>query len=109
MGKAIGIDLGTTNSVAAFKQAEIQVFPVEGNSSTSEHKLMRSVVSCEDGKILTGNRAYQSFKQFPKDTIISIKRLMGRGFSDEAVQKQHSHYAYKITTPQQCTDNSLAV
>jgi len=109
MGKAIGIDLGTTNSVAAFKQAEIQVFPVEGNSSTSEHKLMRSIVACEQGRLTVGNRAYDKLLNNPEDTIISIKRLMGRGFGDPAVQKQQSHYAYKIIQPTLGTDNSLAV
>jgi molecular chaperone DnaK len=108
MGKAIGIDLGTTNSVAAFKLADVEVVTAEDNAPP-ERKLTRSVVAYNQGQLTVGDKAYNQLRYDPENTIVSIKRLMGRGFGDTAVQKQQSHYAYKIIKSQQGTDNSLAV
>ena len=108
MGKAIGIDLGTTNSVAAFKLASVEVV-TEADNTPPDRKLTRSVVACEQGKITVGDKAYNQLRADPENTIISIKRLMGRGFSDEAVQKQKSDLGYKITQPTEGTENSIGV
>ncbi len=108
MGKAIGIDLGTTNSVAAFKLASVEVV-TEADNTPPDRKLTRSVVACEQGKITVGDKAYNQLRADPENTIISIKRLMGRGFSDEAVQKQKSELGYKIAQPTQGTENSIGV
>jgi len=108
MGRAIGIDLGTTNSVAAFKLADVEVVKAEDNPPP-ERKLTRSVVAYDQSNIVVGEKAYNNLLHDPENTIISIKRLMGRGFGDSAVQKQQSNYAYRITKLQQGTDNSLAV
>jgi len=108
MGKAIGIDLGTTNSVAAFKHGMLEVVTADDNSPP-DRKLTRSVVAYKQGKLLVGEKAYDEFKNEPENVIMSIKRLMGRGFSDPAIQQQKSHYAYKITEPTQGTENGIAV
>lgn len=108
MGKAIGIDLGTTNSVAAFKLASVEVVTANDNTPP-DRKLTRSVVACEQDQITVGDKAYNQLRADPENTIISIKRLMGRGFSDEAVQKQKSDLGYKITQPTQGTENSVGV
>lgn len=110
MVKAIGIDLGTTNSVAAYIPSEkkAEVITAEDNSPP-DRKLTRSVVAYEQGKLLVGEKAYNQLKADPENVIMSIKRLMGRGFSDSAVQQQKSHCAYKITEPTQGTENGIAV
>ena len=108
MGKAIGIDLGTTNSVAAFKLANVEVVTAADNAPP-DRKLTRSVVACEQGQLTVGDKAYNQLRADPENTIISIKRLMGRGFSDEAVQKQKSELGYKIAQPTQGTENSIGV
>ena len=108
MGKAIGIDLGTTNSVAAFKLAGVEVVTANDNTPP-DRKLTRSVVAAEQGKFLVGEQAYNQIRHDPENVIISIKRIMGRGFGDVAVQKQQSELAYKIAPPSQGTDNSIAV
>lgn len=109
MGKAIGIDLGTTNSVAAFKMtAKAEVVTADDNTPP-ERKLTRSVVAYEQDKLLVGEKAYNQLRADPENVIISIKRLMGRGFNEPAVQKQKSEFGYKITEPTQGTDNSIAV
>jgi molecular chaperone DnaK len=108
MGKAIGIDLGTTNSVAAFKLAEVEVVTANDNTPP-DRKLTRSVVAVEQGKLLVGDQAYNQLRHDPENVVVSIKRLMGRGFADQEVQKQKSEFGYKIAQPQQGTDNSIAI
>ncbi len=108
MGKAIGIDLGTTNSVAAFKLVEVEVVTANDNTPP-DRKLTRSLVADDQGKFLVGEQAYNQLRADPENVIVSIKRLMGRGFNDSSVQKQKSEFSYKITQPTQGTDNSIAV
>ena len=108
MGKAIGIDLGTTNSVAAFKWANMEVVTSDDNTPP-DRKLTRSVVAYQQDKLLVGEKAYGQLKADPENVIMSIKRLMGRGFGDWAVQKQKSEFSYKITQPTQGTENGIAV
>lgn len=108
MGKAIGIDLGTTNSVAAFKLAEVEVVTANDNTPP-DRKLTRSVIADDQGKFLVGEQAYNQLRHDPENVIVSIKRLMGRGFGDSTVQKQKSEFGYKIAQPTQGTDNSIAV
>lgn len=108
MGNIVGIDLGTTNSVAAFKWAEVQVVTATDNTPP-DRKLTRSVVALDNGQVVVGEKAYRQLRQDPENVIISIKRLMGRGFGDEVVQKYKSNYTYKITQATLGTENSLSV
>jgi len=104
MGNIVGIDLGTTNSVAAFKFAEAQVVddPKHGT-------LVRSVVSFSNNSLIVGKEAYNQLLQDPENVIISIKRLMGRGFGDDVVQQQLKNFGYKITQSSEGTENSISV
>ena len=80
MAKAIGIDLGTTNSVVAIMQAgEPVVIPnQEGNRTTP------SVVAfTEKGERLVGQVAKRQAITNPENTVFSIKRLMGRKYASE--------------------------
>ncbi|MDB9312019.1 Hsp70 family protein [Spirulina sp. CS-785/01] len=109
MGNVVGIDLGTTNSVTAFKWSdEAEVVTAEDNSPP-DRKLTRSVVTLENDKFLVGDKAYNQQRQHPEKVIVSIKRLMGRGFSEPVVQEQLSRFEYKISQLTKGTDNSLAV
>src|SRR5258708_769943 len=81
MGKIVGIDLGTTNSLVAYldpqtKQPQCIVGP---HGST----LCPSVVSLDpDGNIIVGESARRRLLTQPERTIYSVKRLMGRGVKD---------------------------
>lgn len=108
MGNVIGIDLGTTNSVAALKLVNVEVVKNEENSG-NENALTRSVIAFDKGKLVVGTKAYNQLRDQPENVIISIKRLMGRGFNDPTVQQQLSRFGYKITQSTQGTDNSLSV
>lgn len=108
MGNTVGIDLGTSNSVAAFKLADVEVVTADDNTPP-DRKLTRSIVSIQDGQFVVGESAYRQRNAAPENTISSIKRLMGRGFSDPVVQNQLKHLGYKVTESSQGTENSLSV
>jgi molecular chaperone DnaK len=108
MGNIVGIDLGTTNSVAAFKFADVEVVTADGNSPP-DRQLTRSVVAATANNIIVGEIAYNQLKADPENVIISIKRLIGRGFSDPIVQQQLTRLNYKISQSTNGTDNSLSV
>ncbi len=108
MSKALGIDLGTTNSVGAFSEVGVEI--VTGADNTSpDRKLTRSIVSCIDNQIKVGETAYNNLGHSPENTINSIKRLIGRGFADPKVQEHKSKCAYKVTAPSDGTENSIGV
>lgn len=91
MGKIIGIDLGTTNScVAIFENGETKVIPnAEGNRTTP------SVVAfTKNGETLVGQTAKRQAVTNPKNTIFSIKRFMGRKFSE--VKKEKDLVPYEV-------------
>lgn len=93
MGKIIGIDLGTTNSAFAYMVAgkpEV-IANAEGNRTTP------SVVAInKKGERLVGQVAQRQRVTNAKDTIYGVKRLIGRKFSDDEVQKDHDIMPYEI-------------
>lgn len=93
MGKAVGIDLGTTNSVIAVVQAgEPVVIPNQEGSRTTP-----SVVAITDkGERLVGQIAKRQAITNPENTIFSIKRLMGRKFNSSEVDHARKRLPYKI-------------
>ncbi len=79
MSKPIGIDLGTTNSLVAFVTADgVRVLPdADGN------RLLPSAVHyAADGRITVGLRATEAALEEPFDTILSVKRFMGRSMAE---------------------------
>jgi molecular chaperone DnaK len=93
MGKIIGIDLGTTNSVAAVMVGgEPVVIP-----SAEGERLVPSVVAVnKNHERLVGRVARNQAIVNPENTIFSIKRFMGRKFEDAEVQKTLSRVPYKV-------------
>ncbi len=94
---AIGIDLGTTNSVVATydpERAHARVVNVGGARSTP------SVVSTkqQDGKaeLLVGHNAVRWADRDPENTIFSVKRLMGRDFAEPSVEEARRRRSYQI-------------
>src|SRR5574343_589734 len=93
MSKVIGIDLGTTNSVVAVMEGgePTVITNPEGN------RLTPSVVAItKTGERLVGQVAKRQGVTNPENTIFSIKRLMGRKFSEPEVQKARKILPYKI-------------
>jgi len=93
MAKIIGIDLGTTNSVVAIVEAGVPrvIENREGNRITP------SVVAIsKNGERLVGILAKRQAITNPQNTIFSIKRLIGRRYSDPEVQKAKQKLPYEI-------------
>ena len=110
MAKAIGIDLGTTNSVVAFKDTGVRTI----TTGPDNEELCRSCVAVDkrSGEFVVGNSPYNSWKKYAPNIVVSVKRLMGAGISDEQVQKmksQKSLYPYGIDKLAGGTDESVAV
>ncbi len=94
MSKIIGIDLGTTNSVCAIMEAgEPTVI-----TSAEGGRLIPSVVAInpKNNERLVGQIARRQAITNPENTIASVKRFMGRKFSDPVVQEALQHVSYKV-------------
>src|SRR5215467_11744307 len=93
MGRTVGIDLGTTNSLVAYVDArtnELKCIPGPAGST-----LCPSVVSLDpDGSIVVGEPARRRLLTQPERTIYSVKRLMGRGPTD--VQSELKLFPFRI-------------
>ncbi len=94
MGRAIGIDLGTTLSAAAvIEGGDPKIIP-----SAEGGNLVPSMVAIgKTGERLVGELAKRQGIVNPENTIFSIKRLIGRKFKDDIVQQDIKRLPYKIT------------
>ena len=82
--RPIGIDLGTTNSLVAYVQNERPVAIADCDLQV----LVPSVVAyLPDGEVVVGRRAAQLASEHPRDTIVSVKRFMGRGADDPETRR----------------------
>ena len=93
MGKIIGIDLGTTNScVAVMDGGEAKVVEnAEGDRTTPS-----IIAYSNEGETLVGQPAKRQAVTNPDNTLFAIKRLIGRQFKDDVVQKDIKMVPYKI-------------
>jgi molecular chaperone DnaK len=93
MGKVIGIDLGTTNScVAVMEGGE----PVVIANSEGARTTPSMVAFTSNGERLVGQQAKRQAVTNPENTLFAIKRLVGRKFNSEAVQKDIAVSPFKI-------------
>jgi molecular chaperone DnaK len=93
MGKIIGIDLGTTNSCVAVMEGDKTrvIENAEGDRTTPS-----IVAYTGDGEILVGQSAKRQAVTNPQNTLFAIKRLIGRRFEDDVVQRDIKMVPYKI-------------
>ncbi len=84
MGKVIGIDLGTTNSCVAVMEGGEPVVIANSEGSRTTPSI---VAFTESGERLVGQQAKRQAVTNPENTLFAIKRLIGRKFTSEAVQK----------------------
>lgn len=93
MGKIIGIDLGTTNSCVAILEGKKPkvIENAEGDRTTPS-----IIAYTSDGETLVGQSAKRQAVTNPNNTLFAIKRLIGRRFEDDVVQKDIKMVPYKI-------------
>ncbi|MBD1553775.1 molecular chaperone DnaK [Pseudomonas typographi] len=93
MGKIIGIDLGTTNScVSVMENGKPKVIEnAEGTRTTPS-----IIAYTNDGEILVGQSAKRQAVTNPENTLYAVKRLIGRRFDENVVQKDIELVPYKI-------------
>ncbi len=93
MGKMIGIDLGTTNSCVAILESDGArvIENSEGDRTTPS-----IVAYTDDNEILVGQSAKRQSVTNPENTLFAVKRLIGRKFADDIVQKDIKMVPYKI-------------
>ena len=94
MGRIIGIDLGTTNSCVAILDGDHArvIENAEGDRTTPS-----IIAYADDGEILVGQPAKRQAVTNPKNTLFAIKRLIGRRFEDEEVQRDLKIMPFGIT------------
>jgi molecular chaperone DnaK len=93
MGKIIGIDLGTTNScVAVMEGSSTKVI----ENSEGDRTTPSIIAYTNDGEVLVGQSAKRQAVTNPHNTLFAIKRLIGRMFKDEVVQRDVNMVPYKI-------------
>jgi L1 cell adhesion molecule like protein len=95
MGKIIGIDLGTTNSVVAIMEGREPKVIVNEEGS----RITPSVVAFDDkGEVLVGQIAKRQAVTNPENTIFDAKRLIGRKFEDPIVQADMKLWPFKVAS-----------
>ncbi|MEZ4392206.1 MAG: Hsp70 family protein [Polyangiales bacterium] len=91
---AVGIDLGTTNSVVAVSIGGRPQVLIDSNTGST---LIPSVVSFpESGDRVVGRAARLMRSQDPRNTVYSVKRLLGRPFKSEEVRRARSRVAFEL-------------
>ncbi|MDY6920527.1 MAG: molecular chaperone DnaK [Pseudomonadota bacterium] len=93
MGKIIGIDLGTTNSCVAVMEGDK---PKVIENSEGDRTTPSIVAYNDDGEILVGQSAKRQAVTNPHNTLFAVKRLIGRKFTDNEVQKDIKRVPFKI-------------
>jgi molecular chaperone DnaK len=93
MGKIIGIDLGTTNSCVAILEGGV---PRVIENSEGDRTTPSIVAFTKDDEVKVGQPAKRQAVTNPENTLYAVKRLIGRKFSDDVVQKDVGMVAYRI-------------
>jgi molecular chaperone DnaK len=93
MAKVIGIDLGTTNSCVAIMEGGK---PRVIENSEGDRTTPSIVAFTKDNEVLVGQPAKRQAVTNPQNTLFAIKRLIGRKFEDEVVQRDANMVSYKI-------------
>ncbi len=108
MSRIIGIDLGTTNSCAAVVEGEdrkVKLIPYRGGEYT-----LPSIYAVDDkGNELVGHDAKRQWQLNPRNTIYGSKRLMGREYDNQTLDRIHQYFMYDIHQERESHDMLVEV
>ena len=93
MSKIIGIDLGTTNSCVAVMDGDK---PKVIENSEGDRTTPSIVAFTKEGEVITGQPAKRQAVTNPADTLFAVKRLIGRRYDEDVVQRDIKLVPYKI-------------
>ena len=93
MSRIIGIDLGTTNSCVSVMEGNV---PKVIENSEGDRTTPSVVAFTKDGEVLVGQSAKRQSVTNPENTVFAVKRLIGRQFNEDVVQKDKDLMPYKI-------------
>ena len=93
MSKVIGIDLGTTNSCVSVMEGDKPRIIENSEGSRTTPSI---IAYMEDGEILIGAPAKRQAVTNPKSTVYAVKRLIGRRYEDDEVQKDIELMPFEI-------------
>jgi molecular chaperone HscA len=104
--KPVGIDLGTTNSLVA-RVRDGKPFVI---TDCNQEKLVPSVVHYDPrGRVIVGRDAMRLAPEFPRETIVSVKRFMGRGADDPETRKLGPYEFAQANSPEEAKTVRFAV
>jgi len=113
MSRSIGIDLGTTNSVAAIKKVQVEILKnAEGDYLTPSCVTIRKKNRLFSKEVfVVGKDALEWMKQSPENTVQAVKRLMGRSISNFEIEKiiEEKRVTYRIGPHTKGTENKLSI
>ena len=113
MSRSIGIDLGTTNSVAAIKKVQVEILKnAEGDYLTpSCVTIKKKKLPFSKPQFVVGKNALEWMKQDPENTVQAVKRLMGRSILNKEVRKiiEEKRVSYRVDRHSRGTANKLGI
>jgi len=113
MSRSIGIDLGTTNSVAAIKKVQVEILKnSEGDYLTpSCITIRKKKLPFSKPAFVVGKDALEWMKQSPENTVQAVKRLMGRSIGNPEITKiiDEKRVTYRIGPHSKGTENKLSI
>src|SRR5438045_5883730 len=108
MARIIAADLGTTNSCAAVVEGtahEVKLIPYRGG----EYTIPSIFAIDEKGNELVGHEAKRQWQLNPKNTVYGSKRLVGKQYDQQTVDKIHEYFAYEIEERRETAEVMISV
>ncbi len=111
MEKTIGIDLGTTNSVAAIRKVSTEVLKNADGEQITPSCVTVKKRTLRKPQFIVGRSALEWLRQEPENTVTAVKRLIGRNYHDREIQELIAGHglSYRVAAHSRGSENSIAI